>query len=215
MSFFLIKETRSKANPDHKTKNMKINKYIRALAIAGACSASVSAATLSFNLAESGGNVTLTVSGAISDLTPWTYDYSASGTGNFAFVAGDPVYFQVLDPSGLSSAYYATTSNLITIGSGNQSYNLSGSTTTSVGFAVYSSGTAVLQLPESYSLGSNLSASATFVNESIQSLGFDGGNYSWTFGADTIEVNVVPEPSAIALLSLGAIGLVARRRRVA
>ncbi len=98
MSFFLIKETRSKANPDHKTKNMKINKYIRALAIAGACSASVSAATLSFNLEQSGGNVTLVVSGAISDLTPWTFDYLASGTGNFAFVAGDPVSSKCLIP---------------------------------------------------------------------------------------------------------------------
>lgn len=191
---------------------MKINKYLCALAIAGASTVPLSAATLSFNLAENSGNVTLTVSGAISDLTPWTFDFSGNGTGNFAFIAGDPVYFQVLDPSGLFNEYLANTTP-ISIGSNKQTFNLSGSTTTSVGFAVYSNGTAVLNLPRSYSLGSNLSASATFVNESIQSLGFDGGNYSWTFGADTIEVNVVPEPSTYALSGLGALALVVTRRR--
>jgi len=194
---------------------MKISKYIRTLAIAGACSASVSAATLSFNLAESGDNVTLTVSGAISDLTPWSFDSNVNGPGNFALVGGDPVFFVVYDPSGLYSEYTATTSNPISIGTPKQTYNFSGSTTTSVRFAVTSQGNAYLGLPRSYSLGTNLSGSAIFENESIQSLGFDVGNYSWTFGADTFEVNVVPEPSSFALLSLGAAGLLARRRRVA
>ena len=191
---------------------MKINKYLCALAIAGASTVPLSAATLSFNLAENSGNVTLTVSGAISDLTPWRFDTSISSTGNFAFIAGDPVFFKVLDPSGQFNEYVANTTPTI-IGSGSPIYNLSGNTTTSVGFAVFNDGTAFLDLPRSYSLGSNLSASATFEGESIQSLGFNGGNYSWTFGADTIEVNVVPEPSALSLLAVGLGGLALVRRR--
>jgi hypothetical protein len=50
---------------------MKLSKYLSALAIAGACSTSLSAATLSFNLAESGSDVVLTISGSISSLTNW------------------------------------------------------------------------------------------------------------------------------------------------
>ena len=51
----------------------------------------------------------------------------------------------------------------------------------------------------------------------LASLGMDLGSYTWSWGsggtADSLTLNVVPEPSTAALMVLGIVGLAARRRR--
>ena len=79
-----------------------------------------------------------------------------------------------------------------------------------------------LILPTGYGttipFGTSLNASATFSNKTLTGLGYTPGSYSWTLGADTFQVSAgslapVPEPSSsLALLALGAGGLLMRRR---
>ncbi len=79
----------------------------------------------------------------------------------------------------------------------------------------------LLVLPRNYTSGTQLSGTSTFNNATLQSLNFTPGTYITTWGsvangnADSLIMNVgiaaVPEPSSMALLSVGAIGLAARR----
>ena len=243
-SFVPFEKLAPKANPDHKTENMKINKYIRALAIAGACSSSVSAATLSFNLEQSGGNVTLVVSGSISDLSSWTYSgsggnptYIQSGSDSGFMESPGQINVQVIGSPVTNYMWLGTSSGPSTFGTGGQFWEtassedgyggLPASAGDSISFSPageYSApwGTTtfnpMLSLPTGYIAGEAINTSATFTGQTFSSLGLTpDSTYSWTYGGDTIEINVgsIPEPSAFVMLSLGAIGLVARRRRVA
>jgi len=70
-----------------------------------------------------------------------------------------------------------------------------------------------LLVPPGYTSGTPLMSGAVWDNASFVSLGVTPGIYEWTWGtgahADSfvLEINVVPEPSALALLTTGVAGL--------
>jgi hypothetical protein len=210
---------------------MKISKYLLALAIAGACSATLSASTLSFYVMESGGNVTLTVGGSLSSLSGWTYE--GTGTSGGLFGQSGPsmnAYYGAIQSKGVAQYDYYRRAPIgpISFGMGQNSGTfVSGA---SVGF--YAGGDpnllpgdapsrnpALLLIPHNYILGDSINSLSVFTGETLSSLGLTHDtHYNWSYGnGDNIVVNVgvIPEPSAFALLGLGTVGLVARRRRTA
>jgi len=60
-----------------------------------------------------------------------------------------------------------------------------------------------------------LSGSSTYSGQTLASLGLTAGTYSWTIGANTIELDVtaVPESSSFLMLGIVSAGVAAIRRR--
>jgi len=77
-----------------------------------------------------------------------------------------------------------------------------------------------LIVPAGYGSGTELSGTATALNQTLDSIGLTPGVYTWTYGAsgaNTLEIDVVPplpEPTSLMLFGLpAAFALFARRRR--
>ena len=213
-----------------KKEKMKISKYLLALAIAGACSATLSASTLSFYVMESGGNVTLTVGGSLSSLSGWTYEGTGTSGGLMGSGPAMNAYYGVIQSKGVAQYDYYRRAPIgpISFGMG-QNYGtfVSGA---SVGFSAGgnpnllpgdapSTIAAKLLIPHNYILGDSINSSSVFTGKTLSSLGLTHDtHYNWSYGnGDQIQIHVgvIPEPSAFALLGLGTVGLLARRRRTA
>lgn len=70
-----------------------------------------------------------------------------------------------------------------------------------------------LELPDGYVSGTELNATMTFENFTVDDFGITPSSYS-LLGGQTINIGtVVPEPSVVGLLGMGLIGCVFRRRR--
>ena len=86
---------------------MKFRNSLYALAIAGACSVSISAQTLTYTFAEVSGDVVLTVTGSLNDLTAggsgWSFYANSQANQNDVFQNGGV-------PGGMISIYNSTDS---------------------------------------------------------------------------------------------------------
>lgn len=74
-----------------------------------------------------------------------------------------------------------------------------------------------LFLPPDYIGGTTITNSDTWESATLDSLGLTPGTYTWTWGtganADSLTVNVVPEPAMLAVFGIPALLLVGLRRR--
>jgi hypothetical protein len=166
------------------------------------------------NLVEDGlGNVVATGSGTID-----TTDLTLGSTINqhaTVFPSNGEI---TLGPTGNTSCtfYSGVTGPTTQFGSGSFTNPSSGSGD----LVEINGGTDHLFLPLAYSSGAALSDTDTWNGASFSSLGATPGTYVWTWGtgadADSYTLNVgssVPEPSAIAVCGLAAVGMILRRRR--
>ena len=157
-----------------------------------------------------GNDVVMTGSGTI-DLTGLSF--YGNGSFNNAYIVPSQGAL-MLGNLGFVKAY-VNFSGPSSFGSGGFT-NASGSSGDAVGLS--GSGSNMLFVPSGYLSGNPLSDTSTYNNATFASLGITPGTYTWTWGtgihADSFELQIVPEPSTLALLGVTAIAAtVACRRR--
>jgi hypothetical protein len=231
----------SKQNKKQQIQNqpeMKISKHLYALAIAGACSASVYAQnTLTFDFLETSGNVQITVTGTVTP-SLWSSLGNESPSDQFETQAGSTpvmfIYNYLPTPTTLNTRTFwrpaagVTVSGPSSFGSGSYlSGNASASSSTSVGFFYNGSSSSYLFTPPSWTSPTqgSLANVITIPSATFSSLGFTAGSYSWSVAGsgvtDTVTFNIgsvtpVPEASgSVAGLGLAMAGLYQLRRRKA
>jgi hypothetical protein len=200
---------------------MKLPLPLNLFLVALFCTAAPLRAGIVINMAESGSDVVATISGSIGSLAGATLDQTSAPAVNFnAFRADDDAlfgfsdgtffsnynnYFIPIFPSnfGPSSAYFAATS-------GSASANM-----------FFRETPAQMWIDQNYTLGTPVTGTLTWANQSFATLGVTEGSYLWSWTGDSVTLNIgagpapVPEPgtwAAAALLAGGAAFMSWRKR---
>ncbi len=152
-----------------------------------------------FTLQQTGANVVLTGTGTIR-------------LGGLSYLGHDYDFGYIHPNAGILVGGPATgvTNTAYTMSAGPASFGLGGprNATSGTGDMVLVGGQNLeLDLPQGYVSGAPLADSAVFANTTLADLGATPGSYTYTWGsganADFLTVNIVPEPSTLALLGLG------------
>lgn len=195
---------------------LKRSQPVLALVLARACTASLSADTLTFDLSESGGDIHLTVNGSISSLlgayqasnggvgsllrgsVATTFEISTPRVPTIASDAGGNAYNYLFNTQSLTGpASFGTGGKAIgTFVSGlNVGFQVGAIVPRPGGFITYFYG---LLLPDSapgtpYVLGTPITSASVFTGQTFASMGLTAGSsYTWTTpGLDTIQINVL------------------------
>jgi hypothetical protein len=164
------------------------------------------------NAVETGGDVVFTASGDLN-LEAWTFSTILEDFGRIQPNTG---VFRVGPVSSVEGDFYIAPNDFLgpsNFGTGASANGTSGSG----GLLGLIPGGQSLLVPRQYNSGDPLSSSTTYSGQTFASLGLDVGSFTWTWGSestvDSLTLNIVPEPSTATLMTLGLIGLAARRRR--
>lgn len=167
---------------------------------------------LTIVIRNSGSDLLATYSGSVN-LTGLTL--STSGSATAAMGANDTVLFATVSGVGLiSSNIYTGLTNFPTVPLATI-FAAASANTGKAGFGIQtlSGGIGRVFAPDDYTSGSPISATQTFSGQSVSSLGLKPGVYEWVWNSDKVIVSIVPEPSSILLVGLGALGFAGSRRR--
>jgi len=235
MGSFSASNKKSKYN-----QSMKMSKSLYALAIAGACSVSVSAQTLTYSFAEVGTDVVLTVSGSLNDLTVGGSGWTTSGVPgpayqNNAFLPADFLnggtisVWNASDTGNVALSYVHSSLTPSTIGSSGSSFFGGSTTGDSIWFRSGASMFAIdaqIRLPSDYGTtlarpwGSSLFSTTTYTSQTLAGMGLTGSLPTYNLGNGNSIVftasapTPVPEASgSVAGLGLAVAGLYQLGRR--
>jgi hypothetical protein len=157
---------------------------------------------------QNSGNVVATATGSI-DLTALNFQGTGEPTNSMAPLVG---LIQV-GSTPEWDVYHMMNSGPQSFGPGGQAF----STTQTGDFFGINNGDQI-ELPLSYVSGAPLSGTATWIGETITSLGLNPGTYIYTWGsgptADTLTVNIgnvasVPEPASLWLAVIACVAVIA------
>jgi hypothetical protein len=193
-----------------KTTNIRL--AVSAVASILFLAANVVQGAVVINAVETGGDVVFTGAGTI-DQTGWTLIPNSGD--DFAFIDPDSVLLVGPTPAVPSARFtlppnYAGPSDF---GLDNQTFASSGSGDI---FGLFFN-SVQLVVPGGYVKNDPVSGTSTYAGQTFASLSMDVGSYTWSWStantADSITLNVVPEPSSIVLASCLLFGLGFARRR--
>lgn len=167
-------------------------------------------AALIITVYESGNNVLATATGSL------TFTGLGPGTTAAATAVNPSSGFLVLGvPTGIAQSLigYRGASGPISFGPGTTTRNATSFSGIQVGFGIVISGQKLILVDRDYTPGSPINSTAQWNNATITSIGLTPGQYLYTWSADSMTVNIVPEPSSFGLIALGSLALLYRLRQ--
>jgi hypothetical protein len=196
---------------------MNLSSSLRALAFASVCALPLPAGVLTFNFTETGGNVVVTASGSITDVSVWEPRANPSLASSIKATAGEIYFGDAYNTAVQVYTLYSSYTGSLTGSFGSGGDRCPSSTSPSSHLLGINS--SELYLPSTYVIGPTstaLSSTMTFTLASFNSLGITPVAQSAVFGGDTIKLTFgsgggssVPDagPGPALALLLGGLGL--------